>query len=145
MKKVLAVTVLLCTSPFAMASTNSATCSESLEWQDSGFEMGSKGKAATEFYALAKQCNGNVSQTEEAAFVKGYMAGIQTFCNYENGFELGKENASVPNVCPKSMLDEIAQGYKDGKAHQDRRLNDILSTDTVGIVPRYNVPFSGGR
>lgn len=111
MKKFFAIISLLVLAPFSVASEN-AGCASASSWQDAGFNVASKGKPVTQYYSMIRTCESMPSETDEAQFVKGYMAGIENYCTYENGFEVGNSREEYPNVCPASMDGEFKRGYQ---------------------------------
>lgn len=152
MKKLL--TILACVMvPFCYASNDTAdiSCVSPSSWQETGFEVASQGKLATHYYSLAKGCDLALTEESEANFVKGYMAGIETFCTYENGYQFGVKGKDFPNACPASMAEEFNRGYRVGirKTDLNYRTRDTahkngytqVATSSYGSL---STPFSAG-
>jgi Protein of unknown function (DUF2799) len=147
--KVLLVTgfVALITLFFTACSSTPKPCQE-LDWYEIGRQDGSRGLADNSRRTIGVACPASDESMAEALYNNGFDAGASQYCTRANGFELGRTNTIVADICPPLLKEFFAKGYAQGKrfndlqkqkSELDRRieaLDDALEDKSIEIVKR---------
>ncbi|NOZ54306.1 MAG: DUF2799 domain-containing protein [Gammaproteobacteria bacterium] len=85
------------------------------DWRVAGYQDGAKGKkeSRVEFYQQA--CNKFGVGVDTATYKKGYVDGIQEFCQSRNGYQFGLKGKEYMGVCPITLEAEFLPAYQYGK------------------------------
>ena len=95
------------------ATMNKEEC-EVADWRAVGYQHGAKGQSATAFETYQKDCSKHQIKADFSAFKQGHQQGIDEYCIYERGMELGRAGANYNNQCPSSRYERFEDGYFAG-------------------------------
>ncbi|MDN3640589.1 DUF2799 domain-containing protein [Simiduia curdlanivorans] len=95
------------------ATMNKEEC-EVADWRAVGYQHGAKGQSATAFENYQKDCSKHQIKADFSAFKQGHQQGIDEYCIYERGMELGRAGANYNNQCPSSRYERFEDGYFAG-------------------------------
>ncbi len=86
------------------------------DWHTIGFEDGAKGRPEAQLGKHRKACaeHGIALQLDE--YREGWHAGIKSYCQPANGYNLGRRGKSYAGVCPKTLEPEFLGAYSDGRS-----------------------------
>ncbi len=120
----------------ALAGCASKPASEDIsctdrDWQNFGLTMAESGR---EVRTIDKYKNGCADFTEKDldAYLDGYSRGLISYCTYENGYERGKNNMTINNICPGEIQERYVKGYSEGQREYEIRMEkyDTLQEDS---------------
>jgi len=96
------------------ATLNKDQCLQA-DWKMIGQVDGQKGKSSARIGDHHKACAkyGVLPNLQE--YNAGHNIGIQQYCNYENGYNIGENGSANRNVCPEKYAAAFNQGYNTGK------------------------------
>ncbi|MDO3388606.1 DUF2799 domain-containing protein [Gilvimarinus sp. SDUM040013] len=83
-------------------------------WQEQGLADASSGAQPDIIKNYQESCGTQFSGDNINAYKLGFFLGLQQFCSYENGFELGSKNNIKTYTCPMEQAEKFRQGQKDG-------------------------------
>jgi hypothetical protein len=86
----------------------------SADWQLVGFTDGSQGLEASRLAKHQKVCSKHGVTPSVAAYTRGHQNGARSFCTPERGFNLGKYNSALPNICPADLAPGVVNGFNLG-------------------------------
>ena len=78
---------------------------------ESGHFQAMKGKKSS--FPNSKCLNLSKDKSEKE-YVKGWTAGLKTFCSYERGYEFGLNEKKYLDICPRDNSVDFLKGYKAG-------------------------------
>ena len=113
------------------------------DWYQIGLSDGTRGED-NRAASYNSECLQYQVKMDVNAYNRGRTQGLKTYCSYESGVSLGKENRGYNNVCPSNLASEFLAGYqpyknlagaeqeldkfkKDAKYHQSQLKSDYLS------------------
>ena len=69
-------------------------------------------------------------------YLKGWNEGLQVFCTYKTGYNLGLNNALYENICPKNLETNFFKGYTLGlqEYKADQRQKELLRIEQEKIA-----------
>lgn len=107
------IAVLLSILLSSCATMNQDECLTA-NWQAKGFEEGSQGQDFQNFNKHLKACAKHGVTANYEQYQKGYQQGITHFCTPQRGYQLGKNNSPIPNVCPTELMISMQNAYQQG-------------------------------
>ncbi|MDO3388607.1 DUF2799 domain-containing protein [Gilvimarinus sp. SDUM040013] len=110
---VLAAQGLIIAAGCSTAPNNQVSC-DIPNWQEQGIADAKSGTQPDIIKKYHKSCGDQFSGDNLNAYKLGFFQGLQKFCTYENGFELGSKNDIDSYTCPMELADTFRQGQKDG-------------------------------
>lgn len=87
---------------------------EVADWRAVGYKHGARGQSATTFDDYQKDCSKHQIKADFDAFQQGHLQGLEAFCIYEQGLELGQAGANYNNQCPSNRYKRFNDGYLGG-------------------------------
>ena len=128
----LPVVVMLAGSLAGCATGLSQQECQIADWHTIGFEDGAKGRPEAQLGKHRKACaeHGIALQFEE--YRAGWHAGVKSYCQPANGYNLGRKGRTYGGVCPATLEPEFLGAYRNGRSvytlEQDvSRLNRSLT------------------
>ena len=128
----MSVFLLLAISLAGCATGLSKQECEVADWHTIGFEDGAKGRPEAQLGTHRKACaeHGVALQLDE--YREGWHAGVTSYCQPPNGYNLGRKGKAYGGVCPATLEPEFLGAYGDGRSlymlEQDvRRLSRSLT------------------
>lgn len=107
---VLLFTILGCTHTEKLAQS----CQE-IDWYEIGRQNGTKGLELANLKPVRVICKDSDQSLAEALYYNGFDAGVVQYCTPENGFELGRNNREIKNVCPVMLNAAFQKRYYQGR------------------------------
>lgn len=104
----------------ACASMNKEDCLQA-NWSELGKNDGQEGHDLEHFHSRKKSCQEHGISANKRAYLQGHKEGLKKYCNYQNGFELGKEGEDYKTHCPKEFQKEYLSGYRAGKSLYEQK------------------------
>ncbi len=100
-------------------------------WVDTGYNTAISGKSVRHFNSYIEQCGEKLADNAKATYIEGFKKGIQEYCTYENGYEVGSKSKLNSNTCPYELRTEFNKGYKVATIHlkEAKAKMDQLSED----------------
>ena len=83
-------------------------------WFGIGRKDGEQGYPATRFYEHEKACADYQVIANLDVYQKGHLEGVRSYCTPSNGFNLGKQTKSYPDICPKDLEQPFLIQYEEG-------------------------------
>ena len=116
--------LLLVVCPIATHADKWASFCESTDWRALGLADGNNGESLKAMKKYKKRCKKTFTKNEIRQYERGYLFGIQTFCTYDNGYDIGYKKHSNPKSCPFEIAGEFDRGFMEGRAkfRSDRAL-----------------------
>lgn len=84
-------------------------------WSEYGYEDGVKGKSSDRVSDYAKTCAEHGVKPDIDAYLASYERGIQRYCTYQQGYELGENGSSYNQACAGDLAADFAAGYDEGR------------------------------
>lgn len=110
---ILAAQGLLIAAGCSTAPTDQANCNVP-NWQEKGLADAKSGVQPEIIKKYQKSCPDQFSGDRLNAYKLGFFQGLQEFCTYDKGFELGSKNDIEKYSCPMELAEKFRQGQKDG-------------------------------
>lgn len=139
---VAATAVLGGTTLSGCASISEDTC-QAGNWEALGYKDGTRGVRRDKVASYADKCSKYGITLNTAEYLRGFNAGLPTYCTYERGYELGENGSSFNQVCSGPLAADFAPGHDAGRAvyevYQEHssligsyqsRLDDIAGVET---------------
>jgi hypothetical protein len=95
------------------SSMNKDEC-ELANWQAMGYQYGARGESPLSFQKYQKECATHRIKADFQAFKQGHSEGLNAYCSYENGMNIGNKGSIYNAHCPSSKFPKFNQGYQDG-------------------------------
>ena len=95
------------------ATMNKEEC-QVADWQAVGYQHGARGQSATAFEDYQRDCSKHQIKADFNAFKQGHQQGLDEFCIYERGMELGRIGGGYNSQCPASRYERFEDGYFAG-------------------------------
>lgn len=108
----------------------SLSCADK-DWGKFGKEMAESGHEVRAIDQYRSGC-ADFSEDDLDAYLDGFSRGLITYCTYENGFERGKNNNNINNICPSEVQERYVKGYSEGQREYELRMEkyDKLQEDS---------------
>ena len=107
-------------------------------WQELGYRDGSNGAARDKASKIADTCAKYGVDLNFDAYLSGFSGGVQTYCTYERGFELGENGSSYNQICSGDLAADFAPGYDEGRAvyeiYRERKSLIAVYEDKLGDI-----------
>jgi ribosome modulation factor len=119
------ISALLLAALIAMTGCSSMSKKECINanWYQLGFQDGRAGAASSSVQGYVQTCSKHDISINQTDYLDGHAEGIRTFCQPNNGYQIGLRGRSLPQVCPadmqKSFSEAHAKGYTEYKIKQD--------------------------
>jgi hypothetical protein len=117
-------------------------------WSSLGKSDAMRGKTSPQHASYKKDCSEFGFKVDEKKYLSGYNQGLELYCNYQNGYDLGKKGYGSHLYCEKSSID-FKKGLKVGrteyeliqkKKQQKEKLKEQLITTNGGLeCPSSNI------
>ncbi len=93
--------------------TNDMTNEEckTTNWYQLGLDEGSTGVPRERLLKYNDACSETDFEADAERYIAGYMAGVQKYCTYENGFDQGRMRGD-PHLC--AVDSEYGDGFRVG-------------------------------
>lgn len=118
--------VLVCLGLGGALAGGCATLSESQclaeDWETIGYSDGAKGRESSRLLRHQEACASHGVIPDREAYIDGWEAGVEQYCQPANGFSLGESGKRFSNVCPPDLQPAFHSAFQDG-----RRLHDAHS------------------
>jgi hypothetical protein len=105
----------LCLLITAGCSSLSKEECQSTNWINLGKSDAMKGKTSPQHTSYQKDCSEHGFTIDEKKYLTGYDQGLELYCNYQNGYNLGKRGYGSHLYCEKTS-GEFKKGLKVGRA-----------------------------
>ena len=89
------------------------------DWKTIGFEDGSRGYSSQRISAHRESCAEYGVAPDFDRYLVGHSQGLHNYCNYNNGFQLGKSGAGFNAICPEEIAAPFLSGYQQGRKIYD--------------------------
>ena len=86
------------------------------DWYTIGFEDGVRGLLETEVSGHRKACAEHGIALDLEAYRSGRQAGLESYCEPGNAYNLGRKGYAYQGVCPASVEPVFLQAYTAGKS-----------------------------
>lgn len=80
-------------------------------WYQLGLDEGSDGTSRERLVKYNEACSETGFEADAERYIAGYMAGVQKYCTYDNGFEQGRMRDD-PHLC--AVDSEYGEGFRAG-------------------------------
>jgi hypothetical protein len=118
------------------ASMNQSECLNA-DWQMIGLEDGAKGQSLSYIGNHRKACaEYNISPDLEK-YQLGHQQGLQKYCTYAKGFNLGSRGSNYNGVCPPELEENFQIGHQRGR--EIYALTVELKRTEASIKERYSL------
>ena len=122
------------------ASMNKDQC-QLANWQALGFQQGNQGKSMARFNTYQQDCAKHQIKADFNAFKTGHEQGLQTYCNFDQGLNTGKQGKDYNAVCPRSQFPTYEEGYRSG-VNRFCNYSNGVKTSAQGNATNPNCPAS---
>lgn len=95
------------------ATLNESEC-RSVDWFDLGTRDGSSGYGRDRLDAHREACGEFGVATADAAWIEGYGAGLESYCEPDNAYRVGRQGGYYGKVCPLELEREFLPAYQIG-------------------------------
>ena len=106
------------------ASISEDTC-QAGNWEALGYKDGTRGVRRDKVAKYADKCSKYGISLNPEEYLRGFNAGLPTYCTYERGFALGEGGSSYNQLCSGALAADFAPGYDAGRivyaVHQEHR------------------------
>ncbi len=109
-KMCFAIVLLLC----GCATMNRSECLTA-DWRMIGLEDGTIGRELSYIGNHRKACADHNISPDLVQYQKGYSQGLQQYCTYTKGYQLGKQGSSYRSVCSPELEEDFLVGYQHGR------------------------------
>jgi len=117
--KLLRLSVLLISALIVSGCTSlSKQECASANWQQIGFEDGSKGAASTRFSDHIAACEG-ISTPNAQAWNAGRSEGLRGYCTSDGGYWAGRSGIKYQGVCPPETVAKFLPAYQHGRQYYE--------------------------
>lgn len=89
---------------------------ELADWHSIGFEDGAKGLPQTQVSRHRKNCAEHGIGLQLNEYRDGWQAGIDTYCQPGNAYNLGRKGKSYRGVCPGDVEPAFLAAYGEGRS-----------------------------
>jgi len=104
------------------------------DWYQIGLEDGSVGRNAVMLAQHRKACAKAGVTPDLAAYERGHVEGLQRYCNYNNGLNVGSRGSAMPDYCPPNRVEDFTFGYRHGQERfQQRQVITAISNDITNL------------
>lgn len=118
------------------ATMNQSECLNA-DWQMIGLEDGSRGRTLAHIGNHRKACaEFNISPDLES-YQRGHAQGLQQYCTYDKGFQLGSRGNAFRNICPPELEEDFRVGHQRGR--EIHALNMELKRTQTAIKEMYTL------
>ncbi len=104
------ILLLLC----GCATMNRSECLTA-DWHMIGLEDGAMGRELSYIGNHRKACAEHNISPDLEQYQNGYSQGLQQFCTYTKGYQLGKKGSSYKSVCSPELEENFLVGYQRGR------------------------------
>ena len=87
---------------------------ESINWYQMGSSDGSLGKQQRDLTQDETDCAKFHIQIDRRQYVKGWKSGVVSFCQPQNGYNLGEQGKTFNAICPANLSRSFSSAYKRG-------------------------------
>ena len=113
--KISCLSVLAFSAPaLSGCQTVTETACVNADWHDFGYKDGKEGRDDSGFANSASNCSSNLDGKARRQYVEGYVAGIQDYCVYKNGYKAGKRGGNYPDVCSWEAIAPLEASFRAG-------------------------------
>jgi hypothetical protein len=102
--------LLLC----GCATMNRSEC-QTADWRMIGLEDGSQGRTLAYIGEHRKACAEYRISPDLVQYESGYNQGLQQYCTYSKGYQIGKQGSGYNNVCTAGLETDFLLGYQRGR------------------------------
>ena len=102
--------LLLC----GCATMNKSECLTA-DWRMIGLEDGAIGRELSYIGNHRKACADHNVSPDLEQYQIGYSQGLQKYCTYTEGYQLGKGGRGYKSVCPSELEEDFLVGYQRGR------------------------------
>lgn len=85
------------------------------DWERFGQNDGRLGVATADRVSDFEDCADLGQPADISAYQVGRMAGLETYCTAENGYQVGYDGRRYGDVCPAELEPDFLQGYQRGR------------------------------
>lgn len=105
-----------------------------LDWQQVGFEDGSKGLNPSNISSFQESCGKFDVVVDNDAYNQGHAQGVPIFCAPENGYDYGKSGYQYAVSCPTAFNTEYRIGYEIYVAQSNiTQIESVINSNEVTI------------
>lgn len=83
-------------------------------WETIGYEHGVAGRSASELGHYRKGCSAHGVVPDLAAYRRGRDQGLREYCQPARAYQLGRQGAGYPGVCPEAAAGSLRSAYQAG-------------------------------
>lgn len=99
----------------AQRTANGQLACASGNWFSAGQRDGQAGRSASSYRLHLRQCADYHPGASQSDYIRGQSDGIQQYCSYDTGFQLGTSGQPMSDICQGSNAQAQLQGYRDGQ------------------------------
>lgn len=127
-------TVLACIALISLTGCATLSKSECLtaDWQIIGLEDGANGRPTSYIGNHRSACADYGVKPNLDAYLAGHKRGVDQYCTYQTGYNLGERGSSYNKVCPENQYAEFSSGYQKGRQAY------VLLSEVRGLKDSYN-------
>ena len=92
---------------------NKAQC-ENINWYQMGYSDGSHDKPQRDLTNFVTDCAKFHIAVDQRMYIKGWKAGVKSFCQPQNGYNLGTQGSTFNAICPKYLAKPFQKAYFRG-------------------------------
>lgn len=114
------------------------------DWFRAGEQDGLAGRSASSYRLHLRQCADYHPPANQTDYIQGQSQGVQRYCTYDTGFELGRKGLNPTGICQGANDRAQQRGYSDGLSEFDTQVTiaglklrtERLSSDMASLQTR---------
>lgn len=115
------IAIMLISTLAACATINKQDCLQG-NWQATGFKDGTAGRTTDRFPLHVKACAKHGVTANEPRYLTGYQAGVENYCQPQNGIKQGIQYHDYRGICPAELESAFLQQYLLGLQQARRQV-----------------------
>lgn len=101
----------------------------SVNWYDKGYADAMAGEEFTKIDEYTADCKFENVVPKDKVYFSGYLKGIEAYCTYDRGYDLGRQAAKSDRGCAKTVtyVDGFTKGQAEFKESAERAKIESLT------------------